>query len=282
MTWTRGKLIALLALGMGQSGAADLNPQTSKAWDEYVGSVRAQLDARLRPTACFLWADEDAERLRRLRGGEILVTPADEETPRRISGGLIHHWLGAVFIPGVTVADVIATIRDYDRYNEFYPSIVNSKLTARTGPTDRSTTVERHQAMFSTIALDADVSAFYARVGDQRGYSVSQTTRLQEIQNYGGSHQYEMEPNAPKAYLWKLATISRYQERDGGVYLELEGLALSRDIPSSLRWLVDPFVRKASASAMAASLRLTRQAVLNDKAKSPGKPAAGAVSVRGQ
>jgi hypothetical protein len=238
------------------------------------------MNARLGPTACFLWSEEDADRRRRLGDGEILVEPADEQTPRRISGGLIHHWIGAIFVPGATLAQVLATQRDYDRYSTYFPSIVRSRLVATDGPMDRVTTIERHQAMFSRIALDADVSTTYVEVSQKRAYSTSSTTRLQEIQNYGGRGQHEMEPAAPKAYLWRLSTIGRYEERDGGVYLELEGMALSRDIPAGLRWLVDPFVRQASAGAMAASLRQTRDAVLNDRVGPPGKPPSGAVTFR--
>jgi len=32
----------------------------------------------------------------------------------------------------------------------------------------------------------------------------------------------------------------RFEERDGGVYVEVEAIALSRDVPASLRWLVEP------------------------------------------
>jgi hypothetical protein len=267
-------------LAMGQAGAADLKAETEKAWNGYVGSVRAQMNARLGPTACFLWAEENAGRMRRLRDGEILVEPADEQTPRRIPGGLIHHWIGAIFVPGATLAEVLGTLNDYDRYPQYYPNIVGSRLVARDGTTDRVTSIERHQAMFSKFALDADVTMVYTEAGAKRGYGESSTTRLQQIENYGGRGQRELEPDAPRAYLWQLSTISRYEERDGGVYLELEGMALSRDIPSSLRWVVDPFVRQASASAMAASLRQTRDAVLSIRVGSPGKPPSGAVTFR--
>ncbi len=245
-----------------------------------LGRLGGHMNARLGPTSCFLWSEENPARMRRLRDGEILVEAADEQTPRQIPGGLIHHWIGAIFLPGATLAQVLASQRDYDRYSAYYPSIVSSRLVARDGLTDRVTTIERHQAMFSKIALDADVSTTYVEVSQQRAYSSSSTTRLQEIQNYGGRGQHEMEPGAPKAYLWRLSTIGRYEERDGGVYLELEGMALSRDIPNALRWLVDPFVRQASAGAMATSLRETRDAVLGGRAGSPGKPLSGAVTFR--
>lgn len=258
-----GRSFALLLLAFGAAAAADLNPQTEQAWNGYVASVRARMDARLGPTACFLWAEEDAGRLQRLRAGDILVAPADP-TPWRVPGGLIHHWLGAVFIPGVTLDEVLSTLRNYSRYPQYYPSVVSSKLLARDGPTDWFTSMERHQAMFSRIALDASFTSTYTDAGAKRAYSTSSTTRLQQIQNYGGREQHELAPDAAKAYMWRLSTISRYLERDGGVYVELEGMVLSRDIPASLRWLVAHFVREAAANTMAGSLRQTRDAVLAD------------------
>jgi hypothetical protein len=35
--------------------------------------------------------------------------------------------------------------------------------------------------------------------------------------------------------VWKVMSITRYMEREGGVYLELETIGLSREIPPSLR-----------------------------------------------
>ena len=87
-----------------------------------------------------------------------------------------------------------------------------------------------------------------------------------------------MEPGAPSAYLWALSSISRYEERDGGVYLELDAMALSRDIPAALRWLVDPFVRQAAVNTLIAYLKQTRDAVKADRSKS----FSGAISFRGQ
>jgi hypothetical protein len=46
------------------------------------------------------------------------------------------------------------------------------------------------------------------------------------------------------------------------VYLELEALGLTRDIPFSLRWLVSPVVKHVSADSLETSLRQTRDAVV--------------------
>jgi hypothetical protein len=240
------------------------------------------MNARLGATSCFLWAEEDASRLQRLRAGEILVVPGQDGTPRHVPGGLIHHWLGAVFIPGVTLQEALFAMRDYNTYPEYYPSVVSARLITTHGETDHFTSLERHQAMFSKIGLDADFTATYHEVGPTRAYSIATATRLQQIEDYGGKHQYELEPGSAKAYLWRLTTITRYLQRDGGVYLELEGMALSRDIPAALRWLVEPFVRQAAQAAMAASLRQGRQAVLKDRGKPPETFPAAAVSFSAQ
>ncbi len=273
-------LLSLLLLAVPAAVAGGLNPATAKAWEEYVGSARAHMQARLGAATCFLWAEEDASRLRRLHAGEILVVPGEDGTPRHIPGGLIHHWLGAMFIPKATLPEVLSALRAYQQYPAYYPSVVSSRLISRDGPTDYFTSIERHQAMFSKIALDADFTSTYFEPGGKRAYNVATTTRLQQIQDYGGRHPQELGPFAPKAYVWDLATITRYLERDGGVYLELEGMALSRDVPAALRWLVEPFVRQAAQDTMEASLRQSRHAVLGDRGRSPASTNAQAMSLR--
>jgi len=61
--------------------------------------------------------------------------------------------------------------------------------------------------------------------------------------------------------IWRLSSITRLEERDGGVYAELEALGLSRDIPSALRLFVTPIVRRVSRDSLATSLHQRRQAI---------------------
>jgi hypothetical protein len=43
--------------------------------------------------------------------------------------------------------------------------------------------------------------------------------------------------------------------------MELEALALSRDIPVAFRWVADPIVRRVSKNALVLSLHQTQEAV---------------------
>ena len=78
------------------SGAADLKQETLDAWDQSLHQQDARMLDRTKGT--FLWAEESPDRLRRLRAGEVIVVPVNH-APEAVASGLIHHWIGAAFIP---------------------------------------------------------------------------------------------------------------------------------------------------------------------------------------
>ena len=52
--------------------------------------------------------------------------------PKEIPSGLIHDWIGAVFIASTTVDQVLPIMRDYGRYKDFYrPAVVASQACSR-------------------------------------------------------------------------------------------------------------------------------------------------------
>ena len=62
-------------------------------------------------------------------------------------------------------------------------------------------------------------------------------------------------------YVWCLYSIARLEQRDSGTYVEIEAIALSRDIPAVLRWVVNPVVRRVSRNSMLVSLQKMKEAV---------------------
>ena len=66
--------------------------------------------------------------------------------------------------------------------------------------------------------------------------------------------------------IWRVHSTTHFEERDGGVYIEVETIALSRDIPTMLRWVVDPIVRRVSRASLTASLQQTEAAVRSHSA----------------
>jgi hypothetical protein len=256
--------------------AASLGPATSKAWDDYVGSAKRRMEQRVTPGRPFLWVDEAPGRLARVRAGEILVSPGSTENPRKISSGLIHDWIGAIFIRDVTLADVMQAVSDYARYKDFYkPAVAESKPIAPGNGTDRFSMLLISKSLVFKTAFDTDYESRYVCVDEQRGYSISWTTRIQEVEDYGAPSRHLLPVGEGSGLMWRLFSIARYVERDGGVYVELNVIALSRDIPASFRWVVEPIVRRVSRGALLTTLEQTETAVHSSAAVALRKAATG-------
>ena len=121
-------------------------------------------------------------------------------------------------------------------------------------------TWHRH-VMFVNAAMQGRYDAYNYAVDLNRGYGIVDSTRIEEIEAYGLPEQRLLPPDRGSGFIWRIHSISRYEEHNGGVYLEVEAMALTRDIPGSVRWLVSPVVNKLSIKSLTATLVQTRDAV---------------------
>ena len=104
----RPLVLALTGLASAPVHAADLQPKTVTAFNRYVMLTESRLDKAGEP---FLWVDAKPETARRtaietLRRGEFVIEPVVTQDAGRsvdIPDGLVHHWIGVVFAPGVTI-----------------------------------------------------------------------------------------------------------------------------------------------------------------------------------
>jgi hypothetical protein len=242
--------------------AADLRAETIQAWNDYVKAASIRNQERLQPGSPFLSSDQIPGQAARLRHGEIVISPAGPNVPLKVPSGLIHDWTGAAFVPNTTLAEVLLVIRDYGHYKDFYrPNVIDSKLISQAKLMDRFSILLMNQSVVGKTALDTSYESAHTRLDDRRWHMITETTHVQEIANYGTPSQHVLPKDKGTGLIWRLYSISRLEERDGGVYIEVEAIALSRDIPLSLRWVVSPIVRRISRSSLATSLQQTEEAV---------------------
>jgi hypothetical protein len=245
-----------------EANAATLKPETLAAWDEYLQTTNVNLQDRIRPGGSFLWTLENAGWAAQVRGGEIVVVPSPGQNPKKVPGGLIHHWVGAMLVPNVNLDDVLDVTRDYDHYKELYrPFVIESRVITRGNSNDKFSMLLMNKAFLLKTVLDADYQVTNVRLDDHRFYSISKATRVQEIEEYGHSEEHLIAEGEGHGYIWKLCSIARLEQRDEGVYVELEAIALSRDIPAAARFMVDPIVRRVSRNSLLISLQQTDEAV---------------------
>ena len=256
-------LLAVFTTRTLQAGDLELKPETLKCWDEYVHKASVMMEQRSHGGGEFLWVAGNADRMARVRAGEVVVWPVSDTNPKRVPSGLIHDWVGAAFIPSARITDVLSVVRDYSRYKEVYkPGVLDAKLLRQTGGDDHFSMLLRNGTFFTKTALDSEYNSSYIQLDETRWYSVSCMTRVQEIENYGQLEQHKLPPDQGHGYLWRMCSLSQLQERDGGVYVDEELLALSRDLPMAMRWMAGPIIRRVARETVAASIGRTRVAVV--------------------
>lgn len=264
MTRIRLRLLVSLCIltSVPSSYGAELNQQALVAWENYVASVKLRMQDRLKGKSAFLWIEEDPTRRRRLNSGQIVISPAGNNHPLPVPHGLIHHWIGAVFVPGATIQDLAAVVGDYGRYNEIYrPSIVKAELLDSAGDAQKFSILWVQKVLLVTAAFYTELDSNYFALGSRQGYMAFSTTRVQQIENYGERDERRLVPDEGSGYLWRLFSFARFEERDGGLYLELEVIGLSKDLPGALRLLLKPILDRLPRQLLTAKLDQTRQAI---------------------
>jgi hypothetical protein len=251
-----------MVAGIPGAGAAQLHPATVKAWENYVRSADERMQSRLGGQRPFLWMDEADDRRPVLQRGEVLVAPATERGTQNVPEGLIHDWIGAAFLPHATIATLMHVLGDYESYKHIYKPFVTRARLLSFSPGDLEFAMTWHRkVLFVNAAIEGRYRTHHFPVDAHRGYSIANTTEIHEIANYGSSNEHLLDVGAGNGYVWRLHGVTRYQERDGGVYLEVEAMALTRPIPGSLSWLVGPVVNRLSINSLITMLRQTRDAV---------------------
>src|SRR5215471_1787963 len=110
---SRRRLAILVLLAVPtMSNASALKQETLKEWDDYLRTVNSRLDRGLNTGNPFLWIEEEARQGQRVRQGEILISPVGESGLQKVHDGLIHDWIGAVFIPSVRMDEVFTVLHD--------------------------------------------------------------------------------------------------------------------------------------------------------------------------
>jgi hypothetical protein len=261
-------LSAILLLVVPVS-AADLQVGAVRNYERYIALTQAQVDAEIAQGSPYLWVERLPEARRvaaetQLHSGGVVIErleTLDNGKPISAPGGLIHHWIGTAFVPGATLAQTLAFMQDYDHKVEYFkPDIVRSKILKHEGD-DYFVLLRFYQKKIITTVIDTDQEVHYHVIDKTHAWSRSHATRVQEVDNPGKSDE-RLEPEGhDKGFVWKLNTFWRFEEKDGGTYLECQAISLSRDIPTGLGWMVGSFVSSVPRESLTFTLTTARAAL---------------------
>ncbi|HEX9201126.1 MAG TPA: hypothetical protein VF865_16320 [Acidobacteriaceae bacterium] len=251
-----GTLLLVAAPGCVAAGPA---PAATAAFDSYAGGVEARLAQQHRSPEAFL-AGVSPQKEIRLRRGEFLIervtTPAAD-----LPGAMLHHWRGTAFAAGATAADFERLMRDFNGYPQhFSPQVIQARVIAQEG--DRlQASMRVRQKHVITVVMDTTYDIRYERLDAQHRYSASRSTRIAEIDAPGTAAERALNTEEEHGFLWRLNTYWSYEERDGGLYMQIESVSLTRSIPRGLGWAVGPFVESVPRESLEFTLRSTCNAL---------------------
>jgi len=262
-------ILVVLAVPLG-ADMADLHAATIAAFDRYVRLTDARMARETGGDGPFIWTDSLPEprksaALAGLRRGELVIDSLktkDNGKEIDVPDGLIHHWVGVVFVPDVTVDKAVALLQDYDRHSEiFKPAVARSKVMSHAGD-DYHVFLRFYMKKVLTVVLNTENDAHYTRPRPGQAYSRIVSTRISEVENPNTPSERELPIGKDGGYMWRLNTYWRFLERDGGTYVQCESISLSRGIPFGLGWIVGPFVTSIPRESLTFTLETTRKTLL--------------------
>ncbi|MEK7751386.1 MAG: hypothetical protein AAB654_05680, partial [Acidobacteriota bacterium] len=140
------------------------------------------------------------------------------------------------------------------------PEVTDSKLRRRDGDFFQVYLRLRKHKIF-TVVLNTEYDITYRRVSPTRVASRSYSTKIAEVEKPGTASEYELPPGDDHGFLWRLHSFWRFEERDGGVYVEFEAVSLTRDVPRFVSAIVTPIVRHLPRESLELTLLNLRRAL---------------------
>ncbi|MHB8411347.1 MAG: hypothetical protein ACYDDI_05295 [Candidatus Acidiferrales bacterium] len=252
------------------SPAAQLRPDTVAAFHRYVALSETRMDASLNSGQTFLWIDrlpneQRTGALARLRAGHVVIQrlqTLENGKPIAVPNALIHHWVGTVFIPGATLRQTLTFIEDYNHQSEYYrPQVIASKILWHHG-NDYRIYLRLYEKKILTCVLDTQHEVRYSVIGQSRAWSRSRSTEIREVAAWGKPDEHDLPAGHDDGYLWAINTYWRFEQRDGGTYVECQSISLTRDIPPGLGWLIGPYVESIPRESLEFTLGATRETLM--------------------
>lgn len=229
------------------------------AFNSYISGVESRLAQQHRSTDAFLGST--ARNQTHPGGGDLIVEELTPSGGEALPGALLHHWRGTAFAPGATAADFERVMKDVGSYPQYFsPQVLQAKVTAQEGDS-LETLMRVRQRHVITVVMDTAYDVTFGKLDQRHGYSISRSTRISEIDSPGTGAERVLSSKEEHGFLWRLNTYWSYEERDGGLSIQVESVSLTRSIPRGLGWAIQPFVESVPRESLEFTLRSTCDAL---------------------
>ncbi len=239
----------------------ELKPETLQAFEDYIRNAEAEMEQPLHGSTPSLWSEANDERSRALLAGIIPAEFRYGHAPVKVAHGLIHDWIGAVRIEGVTIEQTLRMVQDYNNHKNIYkPEVMDSKLLSH-----RSNNFKIYLRLLKkkiiTVVLDTYHDVHYSMLDSTHWLCRSYTTRILEVEKAGSPNETILPPDTGYGFLWRLYSYWSFHQKKDGVTVECRAVSLSRNVPLGLGWMIEPIIQKLPRESLIKTLEDTRQAL---------------------
>ncbi len=259
-------MVSALATLMACSDWAMADPpyEATRAFNAYIATFEGRLAQQHSGAASFL-AESQAGRLAKVRLGGLLVEQVTSPGGLNVPGAMLHHWRGTAFAPGAKVEEFERLLRDFDNYpTTFAPQVERARGKLAQGhPEQLWMRVRQHHVI--TVVMDSSYDVSFSRLDVRHGFSISRSTRIAEVGSPGTTGEKVLEGKEEHGFLWRQDTYWSYEERDGGLFIQVESVSLTRSVPVGLAWAVGPFVESVPRESLEFTLRSVCRALSQQK-----------------
>ena len=238
------------------ASAAELEERASRAYDAYAAQAKQMFLDRIRgdvPTGITQGASRESKPVVRAQGRDGII---------EVPGGLVHHWVGAVFMESASLQRVLDLSYAYSDYRTIYKSIIGSALLDRNADNFQVLLRLKEGAAGVSAVLDIRLNVQYFHPDSHHAHSVSNAEEIREVKNAGQADEQRLPAGRDSGYLWRANSFTNFIEREGGVYVEMETLGLTRRFPPLLGWVLEPIAKRLGRKSVETSLEEFRTAVL--------------------
>jgi hypothetical protein len=241
---------------------AEPSPTAVATFSTYARGVESRLAQHHRSPDNFLALPGDPATRGQLRSGQLLI---EQLTTPATPDALLHHWRATAFVPNATTASFEHLLQNFNAYpHNFAPQIISSTIIWRT-PTDTLLRLRTRQHHVITVVLDTTCDVTFAALDPTHAYSISRSTRIDEIASPGSPTEHTLSSTDEHGFLYRLNTYWSYEQRDGGLYLQIESISLTRNIPHGLAWAIQPYLESIPRESLVFTLNSARNALHNSK-----------------
>jgi hypothetical protein len=216
-----------------------LDQATLAAYNDYVGSFEKTIVEQFNKTG-KMWIDgECCGKHGNFDAGKPVVEPRRNED---LAHGSVHHFSGTMHLNGATIESIRKVMEDYPHYVEiFRPDLGSASGTKEADSTPEDEHFKAKLQLVQTtiwmgVIYDTLYDTHYRRIDKDRWTARSIAVNIKEARDAKNPGAGYFPEGDDHGFIWRTNTYWFARERNGGLDLQADSLALSRPNVTGFAW----------------------------------------------